>query len=321
MFLGVDTVRLVNAQRLEKVILAKKVGQFLNGRHPDDDRAVVADVARMLAKDVSDQVREALAFELRNCDDLPKDIGESIARDVESVSGPFLATSTLFTDEETAALIPELAEHARLVIARRNDLGEQTVEAIVETAAKPTVGYVVRNHRLSLSERACDGVVRRFGGDRPMMDDLSMRSDLPMSIVRRIVDRISARHREALVDHYGLEVPVADRIAASSRARALKRSLGKASSAQVHAFVVDLRKNGQLNPELTAEMAEADCPEFMVSALALESGLPLGEVRARLRLHYRKDFVKLLKRAGVPRDLAPRYLAAAKKHFAAPDMD
>jgi len=90
--------------QIEKLALARKVGVFLSeGQKPDRERRVVENVAQTLANDLSLEVRQTLAFELRRANHLPRDLAEHIARDAEEVSGQFLMHTEVFSPEDLAS--------------------------------------------------------------------------------------------------------------------------------------------------------------------------------------------------------------------------
>eukprot|EP01005_Ploeotia_sp_CARIB1_P001389 NODE_323_length_950_cov_385.222357_g316_i0.p1 GENE.NODE_323_length_950_cov_385.222357_g316_i0~~NODE_323_length_950_cov_385.222357_g316_i0.p1 ORF type:complete len:286 (-),score=32.29 NODE_323_length_950_cov_385.222357_g316_i0:10-867(-) len=278
-----DAVDIVNAATLEKVVLSQRIAAFLNDPDkPEEQRTTVENVARMLAQDIAQQVREALAFELRNCRYIPHDLAAKIAADVESVSSPFLATTEAFTDVQFAGLIPHLEEHAHITIARRPDVGPQTSMAIVSVGSEKSVSFLVRNDHIDLPEEVCGKVVKRFGEQQPMMDMLSKRVDLPLVIVEDIVERVSNECRTVLVEHYELSEPLAEELMLASKFEAIWHQLEKASPSQVHAYVIDLRKSGRLTTDMILEFASRGKLTFMESAIALDCGLTLGAVREAL---------------------------------------
>jgi len=308
-------VMLIDSVKLEKMMLAKRVAKFLTGQQSSEDRVAVEDVARLLARDLSIQVREVLAFELRHCDILPTDLAEKIARDVEDVASPFLSSTHAFNDDTLAELIPTLAEHARVTVARRNDLGDKSVKALAEHAEAPGVTTLVRNDSVGLSEAACDAVVGRFGDDRRLMDQLSARADLPLAIVEQIIDKVSDHCRDTLMQHYAVEGTLAEKLAGGSRIEALWQQISHAAPQQVHALVNDMRKQKRLTHLLIAEMADRGSTAFLESAFALEAGMPIIQVREILSLKKAQDFVDLMKRIDVSKAMAPRFLSIARKYY------
>ena len=113
-----DELKLVD--RVERIELARKIGQFLSGNQQGQDRATGEDLARMLAADTSVAVREALALELRNSSVLPADLVERIARDLDQVAVPFLIAAKALTDDLLEQIVRECGDAAQEAIARRD---------------------------------------------------------------------------------------------------------------------------------------------------------------------------------------------------------
>jgi uncharacterized protein (DUF2336 family) len=306
---------LIDEVKIEKMLLAKKVGQFLSTEHPDEDRAAVEDVARQLASDLSVKVRSVLAFELRKCERLVPDLAEKIAKDVEEVAGPFLEVTRAISDKAFLRLIPQLKEYARAVLARRSDLSEIVVHALAKTGAEQSVTSLVRNDNMKLPQRACNTVIDRFGTNIRVMDQFSARNDLSPAVVERIVDKVSSHCREILIGQYAVPGDVAATLTINSKVSVLWEELEGLDDEEVHTFVTELRAERRLNHLLTLEMAERGCDAFLVSALALEASLPLDRVRDILTLEDQPAFVRLMRMANVSKGMAPKFLKLAKERY------
>lgn len=305
--MSLNTVDIVNAATLEKVVLAKRISAFLRDEHSEEERATVENVARMLAQDIALQVRETLAFELRTCHALPYDLAAKLASDVESVACPFLASTLAFTDMQLAGLVPHLEEYAHITLARRPDLGPQTCQAIVTVGSDKTATYVVRNDHITISDQSCEILVKKHAENRDVMDHLSRRTDLPLSVVEMIMHKVSAECRAALVEHYGVDKAAAEEITGNSMFEAMWRQLEKASPTQVHAYVIDLKRSGRLTHDLAKDITQRGCLAFLESMLALETGLTLGAVREILYASETKAFVSLMQKAKINKTDAQDY--------------
>ena len=303
---------LVDTTSIEKIVLAKRVGQFLVGDQADVERRTVENVARVLAQDVSDHVREVLAFELRQCKKLPRDLLNKIIKDIEAVSGPFFGETSIFSNEELTALIPDLEEGVRVWLARRADLHEDVTVALATSGKEPSVTALLRNDRLVLGEQACGLVVSRFGSNRLMMDQMSVRSDLPLSMINMILEKVSDHCKRALTTHYNVALPATDIVVDKTMYEVLWQKVAQATPADIHVFVADLRVQRRLTHEVTLQMAQRGNIHFLVSALALEAGLPKARVQDILRLTDPPAFVRLMKMASVPQQYAPKFLGIAK---------
>ncbi|UTW59638.1 DUF2336 domain-containing protein [Kordiimonas sp. SCSIO 12603] len=306
---------LVDVAKLEKMLLAKQVGQFLCGDHNAEERTTVEAAARKLAEDVCRYVRETLAFELRKCDDLAPDLAEKIARDIEPVSSPFLEETNAFSTATLIRLIPQLKEYARAAIARRTDLNEDVQEALIKSSSEQGVTNLVRNDRIEMPEKNCSILVRRFQDNVRVMDQFSARNDLPLIIIEKIVNKVSTHCRNMLVETYSIQNVVADELAENTQFEAMWQKVAGATASQIHGYVTDLRDERRLNHPLTIKVANRGCLTFLESALALEAGLPTGRVKEMLSLEDQAAFVRLMQMANVDKKYAPQYLKIAKANY------
>lgn len=305
--MSIDAVDIVNAATLEKIVLSQRIGTFLKNERDVEERGVVENVARMLAQDISLQVREALAFELRTCKLLPHDLAAKIASDVESVATPFLATTEAFSDAQLAGLVPHLEKHAHVTLARRSDLGPNTCHAIVTVGGMKSVSFIVRNDKVTLHENSCDTIVQRFGENQGMMDQLSCRLDLPISVVENLILLVSEEYRRLLVKTYGLEDDVAEELTTESGVSVIAQQVENASPAQIHAYVIDLRKDGRLTHSFVLDMAKRGCLNFLESMIALDAGLTLAAVREALYSPDMSDYVRIMQQANISQFDAQEY--------------
>lgn len=290
---------MLNADTVEKVILTRRVSDFLHRSQDQEQREVIENVARALAQDVALAVREALAFELRNCAYLPHDLAAKIATDIESVSSPFLAATPVFSDSQLSGLIPHLEEHAHVAIAKRSSLGEATCEALVTFGSEKSVSYLVRNEKARLNEHVLSSIVKRFPERRTLMDQVSARPDLPLSIVNAIIDKVSDTYRCLLEGQYGVTGDVADELMRNSASKAMWARIESATERQIHAYVGDLRAQNRLTVDIMLDMAEKGSIAFLESALAYRSGFTLSATKDMLHAGGSELFVSLMKKSGV----------------------
>lgn len=309
---SLDPVKMVNADTLEKIVLTRRVADFLHRSQDQEQRTVIENVARALAQDVATKVREALAFELRTCAYLPHDLAAKIATDVECVSGPFLASTVVFSDGQLAGLIPHLEEHAHVTIARRKDLGESTCEALVTFGSEKTVSFLVRNESAALNEAVLSNVVKRFPDRKGLMDQLSARPGLPLAIVNEIIDKVSDKFRCLLEGKYELTSDVSDTLVRSAASRTIWSMIENANDRQIHAYVGDLRLQKRLTIDLMLDMGEKGSLAFLESALAYRSGLTLAGAKEMLHSGDSGLFVALMKQADISKADAHSILTILK---------
>lgn len=307
-----DPVKIVDADILEKVTLTRQIASFLSRSEDEEKRATIENVARALAQDVVTQVRAALAYELRSCAYIPHDLAARIASDVEDVSGPFLAVTSVFSDGQLAGLIPHLEEHAHVNIAQRKELGETTCDALVTFGSEKSISFLVRNEHAPLSELSMTTVIKRFPDRQELMDQLSARTELPISIVTALMDKVSEKFRCLLEGQYGLTSDIADTIMEDSLSKATWDVISKANEVQIHTYVRDLRSQNRLTMDLTLNMASRGSIAFLESALAFRSGLTLVAAREMLHSRDMQIFVALMQKAEVAKASAQMILDILK---------
>ena len=312
MYLGLNIEEVIDQTRLEKVVLAKKVGQFLSQDLTGDDRKAAEEIASTLADDINDEVRSVLAFELRICMSLSPDIAVKIAQDIDEIALPFLATSCAFSDDQLAKLVPILSGVKQETISRRPDLGEQTVNAILEDGSKMSVEYILRNQNVSLSEKGARSAINKYGTNERLMDLMGNRKDLPLSILDDLITRVSEKCQAVLVLNYKIEPSVATELSSKARTGSLWARIRNAAPAQVHGYVLDLKQSGKLTHPLILDIAERGSEAFLESAISTLAGVPKAEFKTAFSLVDPRDFVRVMKASGVTKQDFEKYLTLAR---------
>lgn len=299
----------VDRTHLEKIVLARKVGRFLTDCHADDERLVVEQVALKLAQDLNMEVRRTLAFELRMAQCLSRDLADRIARDVEEVSSSFLANADVFADEDLALLARSLKESARIAIARRSHVPDVVSLAIAEAGTERSVTFLVRNPGADLS-LAVEKVLDRFGTRSVIMDSLGKRGDLPLTVIYRLIDRVSSACRVALVHDYGLNDAVAAELEERTKAHSLLHWVKGASYAALNSYIRHMEQHGALTDRFLADITARGGIRLLEKAVVYKSGIDITAVQAVLRSDCLARKQKLLKKCGYREDEAVRLLRA-----------
>ncbi|MBK1639938.1 uncharacterized protein (DUF2336 family) [Rhodothalassium salexigens DSM 2132] len=273
----------VDKSLLDRVVLAQKVGAFLSKDDiPRDQRRKVENFALMLAHDVSAEVRQCLAFELRRAPDLPRSLVMMIVRDIADVSVPFVKSTEVFTDDQWIEILDELEEQVLNALAGRPSISEPMAFELVCRGGDETVSILVGNRGAAVSERVCNTVIDRFSDHRVVLDTLAQRGDLPQSVAETLVALIADAARAVLVDRYGISPAVAGRVAAAAADRALVGRLAPLRTEALLDTVRDLRAKGQLDDALILAALEREAWRVIAAVLAVRSATPLSLVEATL---------------------------------------
>lgn len=296
--------------QIEKLALARKVGVFLSeGHKPDREQRVVENVAQTLAHDLSVEVRQTLAFELRRASYLPRDLAEMIARDVEEVSSQFLMHTDVFAPEDLAALARELEEHARIAIARRPFVPDVVAVAIAEAGGERSVTFLIRNPGADLAN-ASERIINRFEQHGAILETLCDRADLPLDIIHRLVGRVTEASRAALVERYGIDDDIARSVSGAAGGAQLANWVHTASRGALNDYIHQLELRGALTDRLLADVTRRGGYRLFESVMAHATGIDLTNIERIVREGSKAHLAKLLHKAGYQDDRGRRLLAA-----------
>lgn len=304
-----------NDTKLDLTVCAQQFYQ--NEWHPGDtgdNVDFIEEITWSLARDDKVGVREELAKKLCTCRHLPLELAEEIASDVESVATPFLAETDAFTDKQMANLVPFLKQHAISALAKRPDIKSQTIYAIAVTGGPQSATLLAVNKFIVMGANAARKIVERFEDNQYLLDMLALRLDLPIDVVHQIIDLVSSFARYKLTENYAIKGNV---VAVKMNVRStdwIVNQLKSADPGQVHSIVINMRQRGELYHFQALEVAEQGCFAFLESTLALEAGETLGYVREVFALKNTKEFVQLLQKAGINKNLGAAILHAVKQH-------
>ncbi len=312
---------LANISTGTKLDLAVCAQQFFDTEwqpdNKDKDAGFIEDVAWSLARDDKVAVREELAKKLSGCQKLPLELAEELASDVESVATPFLAETDAFTDKQMANLVPFLKQHAISTLAKRPDIKSQTIYAIAVAGGPQSAILLAVNKFIVMGENAVRKIVERFRDNQYLLNMLALRLDLPIDVVHEIIDLVSSFARHKITENYAIKGNI---VAVKMNVRGTDWILNQVENAdpsQVHSIAINMRQRGELYHLQAVKVAEQGCFAFLESMLALEAGETLGYVREILTLRDTREFVNLLQRAGVNKNLGTMLLQVVKQHNSA----
>ncbi len=197
---------LSNKDATQRAQLAQGIGTRLNSSDVSTiDRYAAEELARQLAEDAVQMVREELSKAVRHCRFLPRDIAMKIAHDVDAVAGPFLEVTEVFSEDDWRDLVRTVSQTARVAIAGRPDLSEGMVDFLVETGDICVAPTLIRNSQAPIKGSAFSTLMDRFEGQRWILELMVARTTLPPEIAIRLVSIVSEAAREKLARLHGIE--------------------------------------------------------------------------------------------------------------------
>jgi uncharacterized protein (DUF2336 family) len=296
----------------ERAAAAHKLCRSIDGFSlSDEDRALAAEILRIMADDAAELVRRALAVTLRESSLVPRDVALRLARDVETVALPLLAWSPAFTDEDLAEIVRLGGPVRQLAIARRPKLGRKAAEALAEHGSEKAVSTACGNDEADFSESSLQRVVDRFERSEKVLAAVAFRQTLPLSVTERLIGLVSEQVREHLVSHHALSPQTALELAMGAAERATVDLVDQAGrAADVKGFVSHLNASGRLDASLLLRALAQGHMTFFEWGVAELAGVP--HHRTWLMIHDAGPLGlrAIYERAGLPARLFPAFRAA-----------
>jgi len=299
----------------ERCRIAARLGPMFDPDHPSADARAAEELARFLVEDAVVLVREALAQGVRHSRFLPKPLAKRIAHDIETVAGPFLEVTEVFSDEELQALAITVAEHARSAIARRTAVSEQLAHSLAEVGGPDTARTLLGNKGAQLGGISLRLLYERFEHEASVLEQMTGRPELPLDVVENLFSRVSRAASRKLSETYGVP-DFTEPLIAEARSNALLRALRDAPSRSLASFVQGLDGRNELCPLLILRALRGGHVEFFEMAMATRADIPIENVRKLMRQGGALATAKLSQKAGIPAYLRESYRDAVEMALA-----
>ena len=297
----------------ERADLARQLGRFLSLEKPQAERTAVEQLALVMATDSELKVRKILVEELRTCRFIPAELAKKIADDIEDVAGPFLLDTELLALETLEEIAYQCGDGARQILARRAHLPEPVSFVITEVGEEKAVGNLMANPTAEMSERVCLKVNQRFAESDEIMERLTERADLPLSVIDVLIHRIADRWRDHLIQNYNLGPDFASYIWGQTRSKALIEAIKAAKEPERLAYLKRVEGEGGLEGDLILQMLQQGEINCFKLAMAVRARAPLANIEIILADHSDLAFERLLEKAGIGSALAPIFASTFKE--------
>jgi uncharacterized protein (DUF2336 family) len=296
----------------ERAVAAHKLCRSIDGVELSDaDRALAAEILRIMAADAAELVRRALAVALKKSPLLPRDVALRLARDVEGVALPVLCFSPAFTDDDLIEIVRFGGPVRQAAIAKRPRLSPRVADALAAEGTERAVVTACANDLAQFSETGLDTVISRFQASERVLAAVAYRQTLPLSVAEKLIHLVSGQVRDHLVTRHAVAPEIADEIVVSAAERASVDLVEEAGrTADMKSFVAHLRGENRLTASLLLRAAASGDMTFFEWGLAELAGVP--HHRTWLMIHDAGPLGlrAIYERTGLPARLYPAFRAA-----------
>ncbi len=289
---------------------AKIAKQFEAEALSPAERQIAEEIFRKLVKDVEVRVREALAAHLKNSPDLPHDVAVALARDVDSVSLPMLKFSEVLTDEDLIEIVREQGASKQVAIAQRTRVSSRVADALIDTGNERAVARLVANEGAKLTEQALGRVMEEYQESEAVSDSLSRRPSMPAAISAQLVDALSERLQDFLLQKHDVAPDVASNLILQAREKATMSLVEYGSTdIELENLVEQLARKERLTASLLLRALCMGDMGFFERALARLANLPLQNARILIHDHGGLGLESVYLKADLPKRLYPAFQA------------
>jgi uncharacterized protein (DUF2336 family) len=274
-------------------------------------RWIAEDIMGIWLKAAAQEVREALAQQLRHCPFLPKRLAVEMAKDIDSVAVPMLQFSEIFSDEDLCEIVRDAGVDKQLAVAAREEISYVVAEALVASENEDVVTALVRNDGAQLTQGLLHRIIDTYTDSQPVHEELVHRAALPVSIAERLITVVADHLRQHLVERFQMPSELADGLAVLSREAATSASLPPQAGAGVaNLFVAHLDAAQRLTATFLLRTLCDGQVEIFKAGLARRASIAPDGVGEILRSGDQEQRSTLFLRAGIPSLLVPAFRAA-----------
>ena len=289
----------------------KIASQFEKGKLSDGERKIAEEIFRIMVEDAEVRVRESISKQLKECPDVPHDVAVSLARDVDDVSLPMLQYSQVLRDSDLVEIIQSQDVSKQVAVASRSSVSTAVSDALVATHNENVVTSLVANKGAEISDESFESVMKDFGNNKKIQEELIDRDKLPIGVAERLVHTVSEAMKKKLMAHHNLSASITNDVVLQSRERATLGLMTPWSSERdVEKLVKSLKDNGRLTPTIILRSLCMGDVGFFEAAMSILTKVPLVNVRVLVHDQGSMGFKALYSKAGMPGTLFPAFRSA-----------
>lgn len=298
-----------------KSFIGQKISAYYNGNTVTQRGMKLAeDIFRIMVHDVEIKVRESLSESLKNCHALPQDIVDSLIQDVDRVAIPFIKYYTDLNNEDLIRILNIPSINKQKAVAQRLNLPNEISEYIIEKCPEEVIGILISNDTAQIFEKAYDNLIKKYPENEEIKERLVYRTELPTSVIEKIVNSLSEELKKRLVLSHNLPNDLAADIVEQVKEKTtLKISEDYSSDKQIEELVHQLYTSNRLTPNLVVRSICMGDLKFFEYSLVYLSNTPILEVR-KILFNSSLDFMvrNLLRKAYIPKTMFPAVFSALK---------
>lgn len=273
----------------------------------ENERKIAEQIFRLLVRDAEVKVRGSLAQNLKESAVIPRDIVMSMVSDVAEVSLPILEYSQVLTDADLLDVIDATKENAKfLAISRRSNVSEVVSGTLVNKGNDEVAHSLLNNGGAFISDDILTQLVDTYKERPDMMESMTNRARLPISVVEKLVNVVSSNIGDSLKKKYKLpDETIQKEVEKNRESETLNLVRAARSHEDVGSLVSHLRESNRLTPSMILSSLCQGNFDFFESSLALLSNIKVENAKKLIADRGELGFRAIYNKSGLPDTMFP----------------
>jgi uncharacterized protein (DUF2336 family) len=167
--------------------------------HTDSETELFGDLMTKVAVELDAEVRKELST-LFSHERVPRRLIVALANDVEvKVAGPILTHSKVLTQSDLISVVENRSDAHRMLVTKRDDVGEALSEALVSYGGDQVVESLIRNETASVSPETYDKIVVRAIANPDLQAPLVERKSISPEHLNQLFLSVGADMRKQIL--------------------------------------------------------------------------------------------------------------------------
>lgn len=296
-----------------RALLAQQLlSHYANPDAPAVERQQIVSLVVRLAADEDEAIRHFVVAEFGVLPEIHPDIVTAIAATDSELALPFLATTQCLNAKHMLAILRVGDDARQMIIARRPDLNEDVVRAIVLEGPVVAVLELLSNPSVALGDNDLRAIYKRLGQSVEVCERLLARPELPVDVRFTQAKRAASRMRQMMAETDWLPQEHAFDLITDSEETAVLRILLDSDKFEIMRAMSFLGEKGMLTPALVVRSGCLGEMRIVEAILQHLSGMSGDRTRSLMYGRSGSGFKSLFAKSGLPATCYGVLLAACE---------
>lgn len=241
-------------------------------RMSQQEHALVIGILSKLLSEIETTIRQNLAEELADLEDVPHGLITLLANDEIDVARPILFKSHLLAEPDLIEIIQNRSKEHLLAIAERDDLNTTLSDLLISHGDEDVISHLIENGDAKISRKSMEYLVEESRRIDRFQEPLVARHDIPADLAHKMFWWVSAALRRHILEHFEIdELELHEKIVAATKTEYRYDVTAKSSNADK--LIAELVKRKELNEKFLVQALRGRQIRLFVIGLAELSGL------------------------------------------------